>query len=147
MSYRFTLDGNLCTTGCGEEETTAFRLWWRLVTDINSILRFLHCANVSNITDVSEVHAGSNFWVEVCKLGEFICMYKILYGKNIFARPSPLISWNIILYVHRNRRPGSRGVTIQEKKFITTDVNRTLALHHVVSCFTVFSWLWRDQVS
>jgi hypothetical protein len=39
----------------------------------------LHRVDVGDVANLSKVHAASIFRVEVCKLGEFLCIYGILF--------------------------------------------------------------------
>jgi hypothetical protein len=47
---------------------TDFRLSLWLLIEVNSVLGLLHRVVVGDVVDVSEVHAGSIFIVEVCRL-------------------------------------------------------------------------------
>jgi hypothetical protein len=51
------------------------RLLWRLTVYINSVLGWLHPADLCNVADVSDVLAASIWSVEVCGVGYFLCVY------------------------------------------------------------------------
>lgn len=53
--------------------------WWFTVS-IDSSLECLHCVDVGSFLDVLEVHAGSVFRVELCRVGEFPCIRRCLFG-------------------------------------------------------------------
>jgi hypothetical protein len=57
---------------------TDFELPWWLTVDVSSVLGWLYCVAVGNVANVSEVHAAFIFRVEVCRVGEFLCIKR--YG-------------------------------------------------------------------
>lgn len=60
---------------------TDFRLSWRLIININSVLGLLHCVDVWDIAVVSEKHATYTIQFEVCEVSKFLCIYRILFWK------------------------------------------------------------------
>jgi hypothetical protein len=51
-----------------------------LSINVNYILQFSDCVDLSNVADVSEVHATSFFMVEVCKVLHLLCIYIYIYS-------------------------------------------------------------------
>jgi hypothetical protein len=51
-----------------EAVITDFKLSWQLIVDINWVLGILHCVDMGDVTEVSEVRAVSIFSMEVCQL-------------------------------------------------------------------------------
>jgi hypothetical protein len=54
--------------------------------------------DVGNIADVSQVHAASIFRVEVCRVGEFLCIYGLCFERKLREKSGGLIP-----------RPGQQG--------------------------------------
>lgn len=50
---------------------------WKFI-DISSVLGLLHRLDVSDVADVSEVHASSIFMVEVSVTDVYYCVYSFL---------------------------------------------------------------------
>jgi hypothetical protein len=58
---------------CRADEVPAIS-YTRYVLDVNSVVGFLHSADVKYAVDVSKVHADSSFTVDMCQVGAFLCM-------------------------------------------------------------------------
>jgi hypothetical protein len=43
---------------------------------------WLHHVGVGSMTDVLEMHATSNFGIEVCRVGEFLCLCRSVLRKH-----------------------------------------------------------------
>jgi hypothetical protein len=66
--------------------------------------------DVSNVTDVSELHAASIFRVEMCKVGEFLYMYRTLLRKQLGEGDIGALSAPIETVHRRSCAAGKTGV-------------------------------------
>jgi hypothetical protein len=62
------------------ELITDFGLSWWLTVDVSSVLGLLCCVGVGNVAEVLEVHTAFTFRVEMCRVGEFLCLKRCGWG-------------------------------------------------------------------
>jgi hypothetical protein len=60
-----------------------------VLSDVDSHLGFLHCLSVGSVADVLEEHAASILRVEVSRMSQYLCLYRVWSNRPCIKAPAP----------------------------------------------------------
>lgn len=118
-----------------------FGLSWWLTIHVNSALGWLRHAVVCSITDV--MYATSIFGVEVCRVGEFLCLYRSVLWKN-HRRMEEKIGCSALSRPIETVPTGPDGASALLVPWFFHSINLMYTEIHLP--YTLRFWRWKEHV-